>query len=109
MELLLGINIGTTHCKAGVYNEKGEKVILKKVKTETHTNKEDWSWYEADEIWLAVTKLLQEIFMNINPRKRIACSIASIGESGVPIDKKGNATYPIIAQFDQRLLPQAKK
>jgi len=47
--------------------------------------------------------------MNINPRKRIACSIASIGESGVPIDKKGNAAYPIIAWFDQRLLPQAKK
>lgn len=109
MDLLLGIDIGTTHCKAGVYNEKGGKVILKKVKTETHTNKEDWSWYEAGEIWLAVTKLLQEIFTYINPRKITACSIASIGESGVPIDKKGNATYPIIAWFDQRSLPQAKK
>jgi len=109
MELLLGIDIGTTHCKVGVYNEKGEKIILKKVKTETHTNKEGWSWYEADEIWLAVTKLLQEIFNHINPKKIIACSIASIGESGVPIDKKGNATYPIIAWFDQRSLPQAIK
>jgi len=109
MELLLGIDIGTTHCKAGVYNKKGGKVILKKVKTETHINKKDWSWYEADEIWLAVTKLLQEIFKHINPRKIIACSIASMGESGVPIDKKGNATYPIIAWFDQRSLPQAKK
>ena len=109
MELLLGIDIGTTHCKVGVYNEKGEKIILKKVKTETHTNKEGWSWYEADEIWLAVTKLLQEISTYINTRKIIACSIASIGESGVPIDKKGNATYPIIAWFDQRSLPQAIK
>ena len=107
MDLLLGIDIGTTHCKVGVYNEKGEEIILKKVKTETHANKEGWSWYEADEIWLAVIKLLQEISTYINTRKIIACSVASIGESGVPIDKKGNATYPIIAWFDKRSLPQA--
>ncbi|NLG80290.1 MAG: hypothetical protein GX492_10805 [Firmicutes bacterium] len=37
----------------------------------------------------------------------VAVAIASVGESGVPLDREGRPLYPIIAWFDPRTAPQA--
>lgn len=109
MDLLLGIDIGSTHCKAGIYNCEGYLITLEMVDTVTHYNEEGWAWYEPDELWSSIKKLLQEITKNVGSDRIVGLSVTSVGEAGIPIDKDGNPVYPIIAWFDQRSLPQAEK
>ncbi len=109
MALLLGIDIGTSYCKAGIYTETGKIIDIKKVKTKTYSNDKGWSWCESKDIWLSVTSLLQSILNNIDPVQINGLSVASMGEAGIPIDINGNPTYPIIAWFDQRSLPQSRR
>lgn len=39
--------------------------------------------------------------------KIVGVAVASVGESGVPLDREGRPLYPIIAWFDPRTAPQA--
>jgi len=104
----MGIDIGSTHCKVGIYNEDGELVKFNKTKTQSYSNK-DWTWYDAEEIWAEIAQLIHKILDNINPKEIAGLSVASIGESGIPVDKNGLPTYHVIAWFDHRSLPQSRK
>ena len=108
MNLLLGIDIGTTNCKACVYQENGTIISKQIINTKTHYSANGWSWYEAKELWATVVYLLNNLFKEIDSAKVLALAVTSIGEAGVPIDNNGEALYPIITWFDQRSLPQTK-
>lgn len=109
MPLLLGIDVGTTNCKAAVFDQTGHMVGLCKTNTITHYDRDGRAWYEPDEMWTSVAHVVRETLERIGGSARIdAVSVASMGESGVPIDANLNPIYPIISWFDSRSLPQSE-
>ncbi len=101
MELLLGIDIGSTSIKANIYNLKGELVAGGKRPTVlSHPYKEhqEWSVWEPDIIWNSVKDSIKEALNKLESRNEIkSVSVTGFGMDGVPIDKSGNWLYPFIS------------
>jgi len=109
LTLLLGIDIGTTNCKAGIFTTTGKQISNAKEKTVCHGDKSGEYAYYPEEIWTTVTNVIRKALSGIEyPEAVKAISIASMAESGLLIDEEGNPTYPIIPYFDQRALAQCK-
>jgi xylulokinase len=105
--LLVGIDVGTTNIKALVYDADGRSVAQASVPTTTHYPQPLWAYYEPEELWNSVCKVLQETVRAVDdPRRIAAIAVASMAEAGVPLDSAGDQTYDAIAWFDRRTIPQ---
>ena len=100
-QLLAGIDIGTTNIKALVFDQHGRELASSSRPTPTHYPRPTWAYHKPDEIWQCTKDVLREVLSQIGGAGRIASiAVTSVGESGVPLDKNGNATSDIIAWFD---------
>ncbi len=98
-DLLLGIDIGTTRVKALLAGPDGRIAGIGMAPTPFET--------AGSHVEMPLASLRAAIAAAVaslgDQRKRvIAVGIASMGESGVPIDRSGQATGPLIAWHDQR-------
>lgn len=103
MEYLLGLDIGTTHLKAGIFTLQGEPVVVKLASTPSHNLGEGRAIYNPDELWDSVCGLLKETTGRLESGDKIlSVAIASMGEAGLLIDGEGKPLTPIIAWYDSR-------
>ncbi len=108
-QALIGVDLGTTSIKAIAFLPDGTQLAKVTTPTKTHYPRPSWAYYEPDEIWQAIcavlSKLMADLERDIVP---VAITFASMAEAAVPLDAKGEPTYPIITWFDRRTLPQAE-
>lgn len=110
MALLLGIDVGSSNCKAVIFDEKGNELFLAKAPTITHYEKGNHAYYDPEEMWRTIVKVIREAIAQINPGNTIdGISVASMAESGLLIDGVGKPITPLIPYFDQRSLPQCQR
>jgi xylulokinase len=97
MEYLLGLDIGTTHLKAGLFTLQGEAAAV------TCDLGGGRAVYHPEELWGRVSALLRELTGMLQPEDRIlSIGIASMGEAGLLLDPDGEPLTPIIAWYDAR-------
>ena len=107
--LLVGIDFGTTYIKAIVFDTAGKIVSAASAPTPTHYPRPDWAQYDAEEIWQSTVQAVREAVARVDNREHIVgVAVASIGETGVLIDDRGEPTCEAIAWFDRRTRPQAQ-
>ncbi len=90
-ELLLGLDIGTSACKAAVFHADGEVIATESKSYPVCSPERGYMEQDPNEWWKAVSFCMRKIFSdkNVSPRE-----IASIGIDGqswaaVPVDKNG--------------------
>lgn len=106
---LVGLDIGTTNCKAILFDVEKNKEIAYSRKMKTHYTKEGYVFFEPTEIWDSICSLIQEIIGKVShPCEIRGISIASMAETGIPLDKKGTPIYHAIAWFDLRTKSQTQ-
>ena len=106
---LLGLDIGTTNCKAILFDVEKNKEIVYSRKMKTHYTKEGYVFFEPTEIWDSVCGLIQEVIAKAShPLQVKGLSIASMAETGIPLDEKGKPIYHAIAWFDPRTKSQTQ-
>ena len=98
--MLLGIDIGTSNLKVGVYSRDGEllahaQAVTPKGVTGGYEN------YLPDALWQITAGLIKEVLARSQAEVQ-ALAVASMGEAGLPLDKDGEAAYPIIPWNDPR-------
>jgi sugar (pentulose or hexulose) kinase len=99
---LLGIDIGTTHCKAGLFEYDGTLVKLSIHLNKTHTDKKGHTYYDPEELWMTVANAIREVNHGQN-EKVASVGITGMAESGLLIDlKTGEYRSHVIPWFDQR-------
>lgn len=110
MITLLGIDVGTTGCKASLFNEDGgllsDSYAEYQLEHVTNTNE-----YELSPllVWQSVKAIITEVIQN-SPRANVkALSISSLGEVVVPVDYDGNVLSNAILYVDQRGTEQSAK
>jgi xylulokinase len=98
-ELLLGIDIGTTRIKALLAGPDGHVagVGMSQTPFETVNGRVEMS---LDSLRAAITAAVAAL--GDRRRRVIAVGIASMGETGVPIDRSGRTAGPLIAWHDPR-------
>lgn len=99
---LIGIDIGTTHCKAGLFEYDGTLVNLSIHPNKTHVDKDGHAYYDPAALWRTVAQAIGEV--NHGQDGKVASvGITGMAESGLLIDvKTGEYRSHVIPWFDRR-------
>lgn len=100
---LLGIDIGTTHCKAGLFGTDGRtiKVSVRSTASQMAGSGIEYAAYDPELIWNAVADTVRQVSNAAPDRPVRAVGIASMAESGLLIDRaSGQPRSLILPWFD---------
>ena len=113
MDLLLGIDIGSTSIKANFYDLKGTLVSggsRPTVLSHPYKDHPTWSVWEPDIIWKAVKDSIKEALGKLDLKSEIrSVAVTGFGMDGIPIDKKGKWLYPFISWHCPRTEEQCSR
>jgi len=108
--LLVGIDFGTSHIKAIAFTTDGQVAAKASVPTPTLYPQPGWAYYEPAAMWRQTAAALRQMTRQIDdPHRIVSVAVASVGETGVPLDAAGEPTYDAIAWFDNRTQQQAER
>ena len=108
MDLLLGLDVGTTATKALAIDAKGEKVASAFYNYGLMTPREDWVEQNPDDLWQGVIAVTHEVMNQLKPQYHIvALSISSQGGTLIPVDERILPSYNAISWMDHRAHKQA--
>lgn len=98
---LLGIDVGSSGCKAVVFDNKGD-ILAKSVINYWPNTDGVFSEMDADIFWKSVIKVVGDVSKKSKKDEIEALSISSQGETFICVDKSGNCVYPAIMNSDNR-------
>lgn len=105
---LMGIDVGTTYTKVGIYDFSGKRVLFKKTSTSIISHYRGEAEFNPNFIWKDLVQVIQGIPPEYRNRVK-ALSLSSFAETVYPLDSTGNPLYNGIAWFDQRTKPQNER
>ena len=99
---LIGLDIGTTSCKAVLFDENG--LLIQKASREFEVDFPHPNWAEQDieTVWALVQESLREVIALSGIKRIAALSISAHGEAVTPVDQDGRALRPTILGMDTR-------
>ena len=101
---LLGLDIGTTGCKAAAVGPDGSVAATAYREYPLATPRPGWAELDPDGVWEAVCAAIREVTAAV-PEPPGTLAIATLGEAVTPIDASGAALAPTIVSFDGRAGP----
>ena len=105
---LLGLDIGTTGCKAVAFDPEGRVLAHAYRENPLLHPQPGWSELDAENLWLKVKEVIIEINSGLASDPVDALSVSSQGEAVTPIDKTGRPLYNFSVSFDHRTVGQAE-
>lgn len=103
MDLLLGIDIGTTGTKSMIVDTEGTVLSSAYKGYKLYNDRPGWAEQDADDWWNAVVYTVNKCITDKDIRDNIrAVSISSQGGSLVPVDDKGIPLRRAISWMDKR-------
>ena len=110
MDLLMGIDLGSTSLKAVIYDLDGNALASGSRKTELFhpsTENPEWAVWQPEQIWSGAAAAARDAVAQLDdPRKIRAVAVTGMGMDGLPIDEDGRWLYPLISWHDPRTGPQ---
>jgi len=108
MACLIGIDIGTTNCKASAYSADGALKAAASRPMVTHYVENNWAEFDPDMIWTAIQEVLKEVTSKLGDEKIDGIAFASMGAAGVLLDENDQWIHRSITWFDTRTAEIAK-
>lgn len=104
---LLGLDVGTTGCKAVAFNLKGQ--LLAQAYREYPLLHPQPGWAELDIhlLWQSITEVIKSVNDQIKTDPVQALSVSCQGEAVTAVDSGGNPLCNFIVTFDHRTVEQA--
>jgi sugar (pentulose or hexulose) kinase len=107
----IGVDVGTTHCKASLFVEQGARLRLAASSTKPSGVKHDltgYAYYDPEQLFSTVATCIREVQAAVADALPLAVGIASMAESGLLVDgESGSHVSPVLPWFDQTAAPQA--
>ncbi|MBM7582344.1 xylulokinase [Caldicoprobacter guelmensis] len=101
-DVLVGIDIGTTHCKIGLFDVKGCLIDVVRYVNRVYNNGDGY-YYDPEEIWQSVEQGLIKVLSSAGRDKLVAIGITSMAETGLLVSTEDGRSYtPFIPWFDMR-------
>jgi L-fuculokinase len=124
-ELLVGIDVGATGIKAGLFDTRGRLVARATrrnaprpqisppaplLRGEGGQEAAAWLIWDGDEVWAQVCDALREVTA-ARPSGSVPRGVAvtGFGADGTPVDRDGRQLYPFISWHCSRTLPQVRQ
>ncbi len=99
---LLGIDIGTSGCKASIIDPEGNIKGQAYKEYALVTPRQGWEELNPELVWNSVKEVIAASLAGFKGDSIIAASVSSFGEAAVPVGKNGNALYNSIIYIDTR-------
>ena len=100
---LLGVDVGTTGCKAVVVRADGVPLASAYREYPLAVPRPGWAELDPDGVWEAVCATIREVTAR-SPEPPRALAFATLGEAVTPIDASGAVLAPTMVSFDGRAL-----
>ncbi len=109
--LLIGLDIGTSGCKAAVFREDGTLLTSANREYSIEMPIPGWAEQDAEQVWRLAQDALREILATLSQemacRERVAALSLSVqGEAIIPVDGAGRALRSAILGMDTRTVAQ---
>ena len=98
----LGVDVGTTGCKSGVFSEDGILLGFSYEEYDYATPRSGWAELRSEQVWEKIRRTIRRAARNVRRDPVQALSVSSLGESVVSIDAGGRILGPSILNFDSR-------
>ncbi len=99
--VFLAIDLGTTHCKAGLFGINGDCFKLVSQPTPVRNAPEGYRYIDPEDLWGKVARMLGERAAKPYTRRISGIGIAGMAESGLLVDRRsGERRTVIIPWFD---------
>lgn len=106
---LMGIDIGTTGCKAVIFSYEGEVLGKGYCEYDLLQPRPGWMEIAPETLWQGVISAVREALATNRSKDAVeALSVATMGEVAFPIAKDGCALHNGIIHFDDRGIEQAE-
>jgi len=111
---LIGLDIGTTGCKAALFEEDGTLVGSARREYAVDIPQPSWAEQDAELVWRLAQDALREVIAGIAEDWACGDEIEAIGlsvqgEAVMPVDAAGLALRPAILGMDTRTSPQNRR
>ncbi|MFI5258458.1 MAG: L-fuculokinase [Candidatus Limnocylindrales bacterium] len=105
---IVGVDVGSTHIKVALVAPGSGVIYVARRPTETHAVRGGGAYHRPGEIIAAVASAIAECVAAAGARQKpVAIGIASMAESGIPIDRRNLPVGDILAWHDPRPERQA--
>jgi xylulokinase len=100
--LLIGLDIGTTGCKAVLFDLDGSLIAKASREYSIDMPQTNWAEQDAEYVWDLSKGTMREIIQAAGAREISAIGLSVQGEAVIPVDKNGSALRPAILGMDTR-------
>jgi len=115
--MLIGIDLGTTHCKAGAFDHQGQALHIASREVQTQPGRWGYAYYDPGGLWNTVLDLLGEVLQRTggqagsgHAHRLAGIGVAGMAETGLLIDRRtGAERIPFIPWFDPVASAQAEQ
>ena len=98
----LGIDIGTTGCKASVFSEKGKPLSFAYDEYDIERPQPGWSEMDPNDVWKRVRRTIGKAVSGAASDPVKAIAVSSMGEAMVPVSKDRHILGPSLLMIDSR-------
>ena len=111
MNLLLGIDVGTTSLKAGLFSPDGHCLGIEREEYRLDTPSVEKAQLDVNLYWEACVRTVRNLLKrtDIDVNSIAALAVSSQGETLITLDACGEPIYPAIVWFDNRAVAQAER
>jgi xylulokinase len=99
---LLGIDVGTSGCKAAVFSEEGQLLALAYEEYDYQHPQSGWAELDARQVWESVQRTVTQVAQQAQHDPIRALSVSSLGEAVVPVTRQREILGPSLLNFDAR-------
>jgi xylulokinase len=100
---LLGIDVGTTGCKAAAFSEEGRPLAAAYAEYDVQRPAPGWAELDGLDVWTRVKRTVGEVASQCGADPIEALAVSSLGEAMVPVTEDRQVLGPsIVANFDMR-------
>ncbi|HLJ67177.1 MAG TPA: FGGY family carbohydrate kinase [Chloroflexota bacterium] len=104
---ILGIDLGTTHCKAGFFAENGTPIAVASLPAPQSCSEN--GELDPEGIWERACEAVRHVLRGEAYPPVQAIGVASVAEAGLLVDHAGRPRTPILPWFDARALQQMER
>ena len=105
---LLGLDIGTTGCKAVAFDEEGSLLARAYREYSLLHPKPGWAELDVNLLWKKIKEVIFDVANKTRSDPIKALSVSTQGEAVVPVTKDGKPLYNFSVSFDKRTEPQCQ-
>lgn len=99
---IIGLDVGTTGCKAIVFSDDGNIIGQAAREYPIHTPRPDWAEQDAEEVWQLAWEALGEAVAAARHDPPVSLALSVQGEAVIPVSEDGRPLRPAILGMDTR-------